>query len=130
MTEGSGLESYYETVYVATLDNNSSAKTSAKRRHRQKKEHKKKEKKKEKKSHSQRRDTDTGNEVKDCPFCKKFECRKAHTPILHDKCMWNKKYNGYRFKSICDKFEVDFKPRQFSSKMDGFKDAKFDKESK
>ena len=28
-----------------------------------------------------------------------------------DKCMWNKKYNGYRFKLICDELKVDFKPR-------------------
>jgi hypothetical protein len=25
--------------------------------------------------------------------------------------MWNKKYKGYRFKLICDEFEVDFKLR-------------------
>ena len=44
--------------------------------------------------------------------------------------MWNKKYKGYRFKSICDELEVDFKPRhKFSSKMGGYKDAKSDKES-
>jgi hypothetical protein len=28
-----------------------------------------------------------------------------------DKCKWNKKYKGYRFKLICDELEVDFKPR-------------------
>jgi hypothetical protein len=35
--------------------------------------------------------------------------------------MWNKKYKGYRFKSICDKLEVTFKPRHlFTAEMDGY----------
>jgi hypothetical protein len=35
-----------------------------------------------------------------------------------DKCMWNKKYKGYRFKSICDKLEVAFKPcHKFSAEL-------------
>ncbi len=45
-----------------------------------------------------------------CPHCKKFHCRKPHR-IDPDKCMWNKKYWGYHFKSICDEIEVAFKPR-------------------
>ena len=32
--------------------------------------------------------------------------------------MWNKKYKGYRFKSICDKLEVAFKPcHKISAKL-------------
>ncbi len=45
-----------------------------------------------------------------CPHCKKFNCKKPHQIEL-DKCMWNKKYKGYHFKSICNKLEVAFKPR-------------------
>ena len=68
--------------------------------------------------------------MNDCPSCKKFERRKAHPHIPHDKCMWNKKYKGYCFKLICDKLEVNFKPcHKFSSKLGGYKDAKSDNES-
>ena len=77
-----------------------------------------------------RRDTDTEEDVNDCPHCKKFKRRKPHTHITHDKCMWNKKYKGYRFKSICNELEVNFKPRhKFSSKMGGYKEVKSDDES-
>jgi hypothetical protein len=35
--------------------------------------------------------------------------------------MWNKKYKGYRFKSICDELEVAFKPRHiFSANLGGY----------
>jgi len=35
--------------------------------------------------------------------------------------MWNKKYKGYRFKSICDELEVDFKPHiKFVADLDGY----------
>ncbi len=40
-----------------------------------------------------------------CPHCKKFQRRKPHR-VDPDKCMWNKKYKGYCFKSICNKLEV------------------------
>ena len=135
MTEGSVVNSAYETAHTATSDNerDTSVKTYAARRHRQKKERKKKEKKKEKKrssSRGRRRDTDADDEVNDCPHCKKFERRKAHPHVPQDKCMWNKKYKGYCFKSICDELEVNFKPRhKFSSKLGGYKDAKSDDES-
>ncbi len=45
-----------------------------------------------------------------CPHCKKFHRTKPHC-VSEDKCMWNKKYKGYQFKSICNKLEVAFKPR-------------------
>ena len=37
----------------------------------------------------------------------------ARSPIASNriKCMWNKKYKGYRFKLICNELKVDFKPR-------------------
>jgi hypothetical protein len=42
-----------------------------------------------------------------------------------DKCMWNKKYKGYRFKSICDELEVDFKPRiKFLADLGGYAEKK------
>jgi hypothetical protein len=35
--------------------------------------------------------------------------------------MWNKKYKGSRFKSICNKLEVVFKPRhKFSAELGGY----------
>ena len=78
----------------------------------------------------QLRDTNTNNEVNDCPFCKHIEHRKAHTHIPQNKCMWNKKYKGCRFKSICNKLEVNFKPRhKFSSKMGRYKDGRSDDEN-
>jgi hypothetical protein len=47
---------------------------------------------------------------KNNPHCIKFHQIKPHC-VSEDKCMWNKKYKGYQFKSICDKLEVAFKPR-------------------
>jgi hypothetical protein len=44
------------------------------------------------------------------PPLQEIPCRKPHHVNL-DKCMWNKKYKGYHFKSICNKLEVAFKPR-------------------
>ena len=55
-----------------------------------------------------------------CPHCKKYHRKKPHC-VEPDKCMWNKKYKGYRFKSICDELEVDFKPRiKFSADLGGY----------
>jgi hypothetical protein len=63
-----------------------------------------------------------------CPHCKKFQCRKPHC-VDPDKCMWNKKYKGYRFKSICNKLKVAFKPRhKFTVELGGYVD-KEDSES-
>ena len=62
--------------------------------------------------------------------CNNFEGKKPHPYIPHDKCMWNKKYKGYRIKSICNEFELDFKPRyKFLSKMGVYKDTKLDEVS-
>ena len=57
-----------------------------------------------------RRKKDEEWETNDCPHCKKFHRKKPHA-VEPEKCMWNKKYKGYRFKSICDELEVEFKPR-------------------
>jgi hypothetical protein len=41
--------------------------------------------------------------------------------------MWNKKYKGYRYKSICDELEVEFKPRHtFSADLGGYEDSDTD----
>ncbi len=35
--------------------------------------------------------------------------------------MWNKKYKGYQFKSICDKLEVAFEPcHKFAADLGGY----------
>jgi hypothetical protein len=46
--------------------------------------------------------------------------RKPHR-VDPDKCMWNKKYKEYHFKSICDKLEVTFKPcHKFMAELGGY----------
>jgi hypothetical protein len=68
----------------------------------------------------QKKDKDDKPKKNTCPHCKKFHCKKPHQVEL-DKCTWNKKYNGYRFKSICNKLEVAFKPRlKFLTKLGGY----------
>ena len=55
-----------------------------------------------------------------CSHCKKYHRKKSHR-IEPDKCMWNKKYKGYRFKSICNELKVDFKPRiKFTADLGGY----------
>jgi hypothetical protein len=54
------------------------------------------------------------------PHCKKFHRIKPHR-VAEDKCMWNKKYMGYQFKSICDELEVAFKPcHKFAADLGGY----------
>ncbi len=68
----------------------------------------------------QKKDKDNKPKKNTCPHCKKFHCKKPHQVEL-DKCMWNKKYKGYHFESICNKLEVAFKPRhKFSAKLGGY----------
>ncbi len=55
-----------------------------------------------------------------CPHSKKFHRKKPHR-VEPDKCMWNKKYKGYCFKSICNKLEVAFKPcHKFLTELGGY----------
>ncbi len=49
----------------------------------------------------QKKDKDEEPKKNTCPHCKKFHRKKPHQVKL-DKCMWNKKYKGYHFKSICN----------------------------
>ena len=92
MTKASGLGSDCKTSYAATLDNENSVKTYVKHRYYQENECKKTEKKKEKNKEkkkvcSQRHGTNVDVKLNDCPSCKKFERRKTHTYISHNKCM-------------------------------------------
>ncbi len=67
-----------------------------------------------------KKDKDNKPKKNTCPHCKKFHCKKPHQ-VIPDKCMWNKKYKGYRFKLICDELEVAFKPcHKFAAKLGGY----------
>jgi hypothetical protein len=64
-----------------------------------------------------KKDKDDKPKKNTCPHCKKFHHKKPHQ-IEPDKCMWNKKYKGYRFELICDELEVALKPRhKFAAKL-------------
>jgi hypothetical protein len=67
-----------------------------------------------------KKDKDNEPKKNTFPYCKKFNCKKPHQ-VEPDKCMWNKKYKDYRFKSICDELEVGFKPcHKFAAKLGGY----------
>ena len=54
------------------------------------------------------------------PPLQKIQCRKPHR-VDPEKCMWNKTYKRYSFKSICNKLEMTFKPRHlFTAEMGGY----------
>ncbi len=105
---------YSESAYAATSDRDSS-KEMHKPRGRDRKSKPchggcEKDKKGAKKQH----------EKNTCPHCKKFHCTKPHC-VFEDKCMWNKKCKGYRFKSICNELEVAFKPcHKFTVDLGGY----------
>jgi hypothetical protein len=66
------------------------------------------------------KDEDKESKKSTCPHCKKYHHKKSHCVEL-DKCIWNKKYMGYRFKSICNELEVAFKPRiTFMADLGGY----------
>jgi len=96
----------YETANAATSDSDSSYDTK-----RSKKKSKKKKKKDTKKSKGRKSEERTSYKDNPCKHCRKFKCRKQHKGLSEDKCFWNKKYNGWRPKSICDEMEIPFKPR-------------------
>ena len=67
-----------------------------------------------------KKDKDDEPNKNTCPQSKKYHRKKPHRVEL-DKCMWNKKYKGYRFKLICDELEVDFKPHnKFTADLGGY----------
>ncbi len=106
---------YLESAYAATSDSDLSKemrKPCGCKRHKSKSRHGGREKVKKGAKKLQEKNT--------CPHCKKFHRIKPHC-VSEDKCMWNKKYKGYQFKSICDKLEVAFKPRhKFRADLGGY----------
>jgi len=97
---------YTESAYGACSDSNSSEE----QRKSREREHKKPKKAKAREKKKKEKDKDNKPKKNMCLHCKKYHHKKPHRVEL-DKCMWNKKYMGYRFKSICDELEIDFKPR-------------------
>jgi hypothetical protein len=68
----------------------------------------------------QKKDKDDKPKKNTCTHCKKFHRKKPHQ-VKPDKCMWNKMYKGYRFKSICNELNVAFEsPHKFSAKLGGY----------
>jgi len=88
---------YTESAYGASSDSGSSEEQRKSRIREIKKPKKAKACEKKKKE----KDKDNEQKKNTCPHCKKYHCKKPHR-VEPDKCMWNKKYKGYRFKSICD----------------------------
>ncbi len=106
---------YSESAYAATSNSNLSKETRkphGRERHKSKSHHDRHEKDKKGAKNQQEKNT--------CPHCKKFHRIKPHR-VSKDKCMWNKKYKGYWFKSICDELEVAFKPcHKFTEDLGGY----------
>jgi hypothetical protein len=101
---------YTESAYGASSDSGFSEekRKSCEREHKKPKKAMAREKKKKEKVKAKKNT---------CPHCKKYHRKKPHR-VEPDKCMWTKKYKGYRFKLICDELEVDFKPRiKFSADL-------------
>ena len=108
---------YTKSAYSASNASSSSEETRkshdrANKKTKKPKSHDKKKKEKDKANEEPKKNT--------CPHCKKYHRKKPHR-VEPDKCMWNKKYKGYHFKSICDELEVDFKPRiKFTADLGGY----------
>jgi hypothetical protein len=116
MMNGNTDSEYTESAYGASSNSGSSEE-----RHKyREREHKKIKKPKSCKKKKKAKDKDDKPKKNTCPHCKKYHCRKSHC-IEPDKCMWNKKYKGYRFKSICNELKVEFKPRiKFTADLGGY----------
>jgi hypothetical protein len=107
---------YTKSAYGASSDSGSSEEQRKSHEH----EHKKPKKAKACKKREKKKNKDNKPKKNMCPHCKKYHCKKAHC-IEPDKCMWNKKYKGYRFKSICDELKIDFKQRiNFLTDLGGY----------
>jgi hypothetical protein len=107
---------YTESAYGASSDSGSSEE-----RHKLcERENKKAKKSKSRGKKKKEKDKDNKPKKNTCPHCKKCHRKKSHR-VKPDKGMWNKKYKGYRFKSICNELEVDFKPRiKFTADLGGY----------
>jgi hypothetical protein len=127
MDGGDTNSEYTKSAYGATSTSESSEEEHKPRGHNCNKDKRSKSRgKREEKKKKDNIGTPTKNT---CPPGKKFQRRKPHH-INPDKCMWNKKYKGYHFKSICNELKVAFKPRhKFTAELGGYAD-KEDSESK
>jgi hypothetical protein len=107
---------YAKSAYGASSDSGSSEERRKLRKHENKKAKKSKSCGKKKKEKAK----DDEPKKNTCLHCKKYHRKKSHCVKL-DKCMWNKKYKGYRFKSICNELKLDFKPRiKFTVDLGGY----------
>ena len=121
MIGGDNDSDYSESAFGVNTDSDSSKETRRSKSQSGRDKKKKKDKKKDKKK-SKKKDEEW--EKNDCSHCKKFHRKKPHKNVEPEICMWNKKYKGYRFKSICDELEVEFKPRHtFSAELGGYEDS-------
>ncbi len=96
---------YIESAYGATSDSGSSEE----KRKLREREHKKPKKATAREKTKKEKAKDDEPKKNTCPHCKKYHRKKPHC-VKPNKCTWNIKYKGYRFKTICDELEVDFKP--------------------
>jgi hypothetical protein len=107
---------YTESAYGASSDSGSSDK----RRKLRERENKKAKKFKSCGKKKKEKDKDDEPKKNTCPHCKKYHRKKSHC-VEPDKCMWNKKYKGYRLKLICNELKVDFKPCiKFTAYLGGY----------
>jgi hypothetical protein len=105
---------YSESAYAATSDSNLSKEMRKPRGRDRKSKSRHGRREKNKKGAKKQHEKNT------CPHCKKFHHTKPHC-VSEDECMWNKKYKGYRFKSICNKLEGAFKPcHKFTADLGGY----------
>jgi hypothetical protein len=116
MMNGNTDSEYTKSAYGASSDSGSSEE----RRKSHDREHKKTKKPESCRNKKKEKDKDDKPKKNTCPHCKKYHRKKSHC-IEPDKFMWNKKYKGYRFKSICNELEVVFKPRiKFTADLGGY----------
>jgi hypothetical protein len=107
---------YTESAYGASSDSGSIEECCKSRERENMKAKKSKSRGKKKKEKAK----DDEPKKNTCPHCKKYHRKKSHR-IKPDKCMWNRKYKGYRFKSICYELKVDFKPLiKFTADLGGY----------
>jgi len=107
---------YTESAYGASSDSGSSEE----QRKSREREHKKPKKAKACENKKKEKDKDNEPKKNTCPHCKKYHRKKPHR-VQPDKCTWDKKYKGCRFKLICDELEVDFKPHiKFLVELGGY----------
>ncbi len=89
--------------------------SSEEKRKSREREHKKTKKATAREKKKKEKAKDEESKKNTCPHCKKYQRKKPH------RVEPDKKYKGYRFKSICDELEVDFKPRiNFLADLGGY----------